>query len=321
MIFNSSMNALVLNAVDEIFSFGSLSAPRKLEQIEIIGTTRILQFPRNRIFSIPARHTDLFYAFGEFLWYLSGYNDLDYIQYYAPSIGRFSDDGMTLNSGYGYRIFSEFGDQFEEVYQILIADPDSRQAIIMIRSPSDIFLKTKDQICTCCLQFFIRDNQLHLVTYMRSNDLMVGTLYDIFCFTMFQEFLALRLNVQLGYYYHSVGSLHIYMNDKWTPVIESIKSSLPVNNPIEMSPMTFINPNDTKNEIYMILQCEEALRLCQDTGLLQDLVVEINSESFTDYWKDILIFLAIKKAQKLDEPILIKEFKNKFSINSFFREV
>jgi thymidylate synthase len=70
--------------------------------------------------------------------------------------------------------------------------------------------RVKDAPCACTLQFFIRDDRLHLITYMRSNDVVWGLPYDVFLFTMLQELLSRELSRPLGTYTHIVGSLHLY---------------------------------------------------------------------------------------------------------------
>ena len=70
--------------------------------------------------------------------------------------------------------------------------------------------ESKDINCTVCLQFFIRNNKLHMTTYMRSNDLWMGFPYDVFQFTNMQVLMSMELGVELGTYTHISGSLHLY---------------------------------------------------------------------------------------------------------------
>ena len=74
-----------------------------------------------------------------------------------------------------------------------------------------------------------------MVTYMRSNDVFLGLSHDIFAFTMLQEMIAKKLNIELGKYRHSVGSLHLYddqidtalqyLNEGWQST--SLNSAMP----------------------------------------------------------------------------------------------
>jgi thymidylate synthase len=56
----------------------------------------------------------------------------------------------------------------------------------------------------------VRDNRLHMLTSMRSNDAWFGLPHDIFTFTILQELVARSLGLELGEYKHVVGSLHLY---------------------------------------------------------------------------------------------------------------
>jgi thymidylate synthase len=68
----------------------------------------------------------------------------------------------------------------------------------------------KDVACAITLQFLIRDDAVHAVVYMRSNDVILGLPYDVFLFTMLQEIISTQLGLKLGQYHHFCGSLHLY---------------------------------------------------------------------------------------------------------------
>lgn len=197
-------------------------SPRGQKCNEILGATIVLRNPRARIINSPARAVNYGFAVGELCWYLNGNSDLETMLYYNKRMSAFSDDGKTLRSAYGARIFnSRFGEdgQFDLVVRELTNDPDSRRAILHINEPSDLHVATtvgtKDVPCTLALQFFIREKELHLHVTMRSNDAIWGMPYDIFSFTIIQEAMLGKLNeadmnLKLGKYYHTAGSLHLY---------------------------------------------------------------------------------------------------------------
>lgn len=179
---------------------------------EALNAITVISNPRKGIVKSDIRQMSIDYAVGELLWYMSGSNRLSDIEPYSKAWTSLSDDGETVNSAYGYRIFKQFGfDQWELVREKLKADPNSRQAVIHIKDPSD--KPTKDTPCTVALQFHIRDNKLYLTTYMRSNDLWLGWPYDVFSFTAFQQIMAMELGVEIGSYTHIAGSLHLYEKD------------------------------------------------------------------------------------------------------------
>lgn len=176
---------------------------------EIINAVTVIDDPKDNLVTSPIRKLSHKYAIGELLWYLSGSNKLDAIANYSKAWNKLSDDGETVNSAYGHRIFEKFGfDQWEHVKGLLKADPNSRQAVIHIKEPNPE--KTKDLPCTVVLQYFIRDGKLYATTYMRSNDIWLGFPYDVFTFTCLQIKMAFELGVGIGSYTHIAGSLHLY---------------------------------------------------------------------------------------------------------------
>lgn len=217
-------NYIVVNTVNEAWEYwyarlldqyrGNLRCAESRDgavAAEILNAITVVKDPTRMIVTSPARKLPMRYAVGELLWYLSGSNRLRDIQLFSSAWDRMSDDGKTVNSGYGHKIFNFYGfNQFDDVMQRLIKDPNSRQAVIHIKNPRPYTDETKDTPCTLSLQFFIRDGKLHLTVTMRSNDIWTGVPYDMFSFCCFQVILAMQLGVGVGTYTHQAGSLHIY---------------------------------------------------------------------------------------------------------------
>lgn len=179
---------------------------------EIINAVTILENPTNNIMKNDIRKLSIKYAIGELLWYLSGNRKLQEIQKYSKGWDRMTDDGVNVNSNYGYCIMEKFGfNQWQWVKNELKTNQNSRRAIIHIKEPSD--KPSKDVNCTVSLQFFIRENKLFLTTYMRSNDIWFGFPYDVFQFTNMQILMSMELGLNLGSYTHFAGSLHLYERD------------------------------------------------------------------------------------------------------------
>ena len=219
--------------VSQLMEHGMVAHPRGQETRELLNYNITLMDPRNRIISLPARKTNLPYLIGELVWYLSGHNTVDGILPFSKFWAQITNSGEvlgypkgTINSNYGNRLFGHANipgmvhngvqlNQWARLVKILKADPDSRQAIVNIHMPSDRHDGNKDVACTLTLQFFIRENALHMVTNMRSNDIILGFTNDVFQFTMLQEILLLQLRehfpeLELGHYFHNAGSMHIY---------------------------------------------------------------------------------------------------------------
>ena len=197
-----------------------VSSPRGMKIKEKLGVQFRIKNIQDRLPYIEARNFSLSYFVAETLWYMSGSNSTEWISRYAPFWKEISDDGKTANSAYGARIFklhpriADGGlNQWEYVKGELKRDPDSRRAVIHIRTPDDSLHAVKDVPCTLALQFFIREGKLHLHVNMRSSDIILGIAYDVPAFTTMQEILANELSVELGEYVHTSNSLHCYERD------------------------------------------------------------------------------------------------------------
>lgn len=283
----NSLNSAFLYLCRKVKEEGILSCPRGLQIKELIGETLCIKNPRKRLMYNSIRKFSPQFAVGENLWYLGGNNELNMIQYYSPSYYKFSDDGLTLNGAYGPRIYR----QIETVVNLLKADIDTRQAIITVFSPSDIQIATKDVPCTCTIQFLIRNNELDAIVYMRSNDLMLGFPYDVYSFTILQELIAVSLGVNLGKYYHFIGSLHIYEND----YKNMVPKPMFIYEDFEMRPFS----NNALAELKDIINVEQELR----NGIFEK-KVEFKEENWNVYQK-ILISKKIGSYNNLDSMRLL----------------
>ena len=176
---------------------------------EVLNAVTVIEDPTRGIVQSDIRKMPMRYAVGELMWYLSANKDLSAIQNYTSAWDRMSDDGKTVNSNYGWCIHRKYGfDQWEYVKYLLTVDPNSRQAVLHIKTAEDA--PSKDVNCTVCIQFLIREGKLHATTYMRSNDIWMGFPYDVFSFTALQCKMAMELGVGIGTYTHIAGSLHLY---------------------------------------------------------------------------------------------------------------
>jgi thymidylate synthase len=212
-----------------LMDHGYTANPRGTTSKEILNYNITLTNPRNRVITFKDRNVKTEYLMGELIWYTSGEDTLDGILPYSKFWANITNSGSehqydanTVNSNYGNRLFgvtklAAFSgmNQWNNTINILKNDKDSRQALMNIHVPSDRHTGNKDVPCTIALQWFIRDNKLSLITYMRSNDIILGFTNDVFQFTMLQEAMMVNLrefypDLELGYYYHNAGSMHVY---------------------------------------------------------------------------------------------------------------
>ncbi len=256
---------------------------------ELIGTVVILNNPRARL-SRSEIKGKAFSPVGELLWYLSGSNKLDFISSYIPQYKAETDDGHSIYGAYGPRLLNMRGEhnQIENIFNLLKEKPSTRRAVIQLFDSADLSGNHRDIPCTCNLQFLIRDQKLHLYVSMRSNDAYKGLPHDIFAFTMLQEIIAVSLDVDLGYYYHSVGSLHLYENDR-DHVNQYIKEGY--------QPTKLFMPSMPKGDpwpaLKNVIAIEENIRNNKD----------FDYGNLDSYWTDIVKLVEIHflaKAKKID---------------------
>ena len=162
--------------------------------------------------SIVPRNWNPEYAEAEWQWYLTGdprISTLGEIYGKVPEIWkRMADENGQVNSNYGYQW--ERARQLENVVEMLIKNPSTRQACISIYDGKEISDYASDTPCTYAVQFTILDNRLNMCVTMRSNDLWFGFCNDQYCFSKLQQLVSERLKLKTGTYYHFVHNLHLY---------------------------------------------------------------------------------------------------------------
>lgn len=294
-----TLDDLLNKALPRISKNGKVIRSSRGDSVELEGVMLKLSNPRAR-FSRTEKKGTLFSCLGELLWFLSGSNKLDFIQYYIPKYQKESEDGLTLYGAYGPRIFDQFGtNQIRNIQELLTEKPSSRRAVIQIFDAQDISANRLEIPCTCTLQFLIRDGQLNMHTHMRSNDAFVGLPHDFFTFTMIQEILSRSLGVNLGTYAHSVGSLHIYSDDT-----ENVQAFLNEGwqEETNMPPMP---DGDPWPSVQGLLGAEEQIR----HGSIPD----IDALGLAPYWSDLVRLLVIFRCIKDHDLKRVVLEKNRMS--------
>jgi thymidylate synthase len=276
----TSIDEVEVWILEELFSRGEYITTRELKTLELCNINFCITNPLNRNTNNPKRKWKLPLAIGEFAWHVSGSKDVDFIAYYARQWKNFSTDGkMISQSCYGHKIFKKdvYGEsQWDRLIKLLKKDKFSRRAVLdLYESDSGIDYFAKDIACVSTVQFLIRKEKLDVIVNMRSNDLIWGLPYDIYLFTMLQELLSLELEIELGNYYHNVGSMHIYERH-----FELGREMLNERN-IEINPVKMEDLAGLK----VFLHYEELIRT-KSISMFQ-----IDSLMISQYWKNLLSHL------------------------------
>jgi thymidylate synthase len=312
-----------LDLAQQVYRFPDHEAsPRGMAVREKLACKFTINNPLDRLPYVPARKFSTTYVIAELLWYLSADDKTDWIANYSSFWNNISDDGITANSAYGARIFKPHPriaggtfSQWDYIKEELTQDPDSRRAVVHIRSPWDSVKAKLDVPCTLSLQFFIRSNHLHMVAHMRSSDLILGIAYDIPAFTLMQELMAKELGVALGTYTHISNSLHIY--ERHFEMVEEMISKDAIiqarNNHRLHGPMPEMPTMPPTDALYHI---ESLLRQAPDLIMINSLIAAAPKMLGTSssYWIDWVKVLAAHRCAKLK---LRGEKKNMINTTSF----
>ena len=242
---------LYFQSLSDLFFTGDRVAPRG----KLIREMRPACFefinPYNRVTFLHGRRINPFFQVAESLWILSGRADVEWLQVFNKNIAQFSDDGKWFNASYGERMrtwnknaLHSFilnpVDQLVDVYRKILADPDTRQAVIVLSNPMfdnstyTIDEHGKDICCNLCLTFKIRQNKFHMTVFNRSNDIHWGLFGANLCqFSTIQETLFSWLKhsgypqfvqLEMGTYNHITDSLHVYLDDYGAKITEDVLS-------------------------------------------------------------------------------------------------
>ncbi|UGQ26109.1 thymidylate synthase [Acinetobacter calcoaceticus] len=287
-IKEKTLDDLLNSTYTFILEKGDHITASKGENFEVRNAVLTLENPRSRL-SISETRSKLISCIGEFFWYLNGSDSLEFIEYYISDYRKYIeyqiDENKPALGAYGPRIFGA-QNQFNKIIEVLKDKPTSRRAVISIYSKDDLLREdSRDIPCTCLLQFFIRNERLHLTATMRSNDAAIGLVHDIFSFTLIQELLLAKLiryipNLQLGEYTHIVGSLHIYKKN-----IEGIRHYLDNEGWQNITGMFQLTPELLDEDLPKVMDLEQSLR----SGSMMS--IDVINDLKDPFWKELAVIL------------------------------
>lgn len=278
---------------------------------EILSYKFELENPRSRIITTNSYTQNIFRLMGQFLWIYRGSFNAQEITYYAPSSNKFSSDGTRMIGAYGPRLFGiQHMEQIRHAIEVLGEDHNKRRAVASVYLPQFDQHQLKDEVpCTLNLQYLVRDGRLNAITYMRSQDAFKVLPYDMFLFTMFQEYvqamLQPKIEVELGTYYHFCGSCHVYEGDRES-ACKILRSD---EQPHIMEPMPhedIVFSLDKLNELEVFLRTTVLSSSKVDFSPFLEKVDQLSDK----YWKQmglVLVYYGAKRMGNADECTNILE--------------
>jgi thymidylate synthase len=105
-------------------------------------------------------------------------------------------------------------DNLEHIIHELSKHPDTRQAFLPVfdsRDPARLGVYRVP--CSLGYWFALRQKKLHITYLQRSGDYFTHLANDLWLTHRLQQYVALRLDVNVGSFTHWIGSVHVYKKD------------------------------------------------------------------------------------------------------------
>lgn len=176
--------------------------------------------PTERVLFSPIRDANPFFHMFEAMWMLGGRENAEVLNYFVSDFSsRFAEDDNNIHGAYGDRWRFHFGfDQLDAVVNKLRKLEHDRQCVIQMWDAhkdraNDLLGKWKDRPCNTTI--FLRDNMgsLDLTVCCRSNDMIWGAHgANAVHFSILQEYLAARSDLDIGYMYQISNNAHVYLD-------------------------------------------------------------------------------------------------------------
>lgn len=129
-----------------------------------------------------------------------------------------------------------FIDQLSQVIERIKTKPDCRRLIVSAWNPVDI-PNMKLPPCHCLFQFNVANGKLSCQLYQRSADVFLGVPFNIASYALLTHMVAQVTGLQVGYFIHTFGDVHIYNNH-----FDQVKEQLS-RKPFDILPTLKLNPN------------------------------------------------------------------------------
>lgn len=218
-------NDIYRGLLNDLVERGDDHSSRGLGVKKVGPATVIFLDPRERFLTCPGRFIHPYFQVLESIWILGGHGDLEFISHYLKNMENYADNREEFHAPYGTRMrywndHRDVGDhvwkcvdQFENCYNYLREEPDTRHAVMTFWNPSfdHCYIETNDRPCNITFQFLIDNGKLDLYIFNRSNDINWGLMNtNVVQFSVILEVMALLLGIPVGKQIHMITNLHVY---------------------------------------------------------------------------------------------------------------
>lgn len=168
-----------------------------------------IEDPLDKVIKTPVRKFNQDYADYEWHWYQNGNRDASEIAERAKIWKQMMVPGTTeVNSNYGY--FWNYNNQLVKVIDELKRNKETRRAIVVHYILHEIDRYKYDTPCNDVLNFYIKDDKLHMTVFARSIDLVFGFCNDQYTFAKLMEHVSRKTKYPVGQMHWFITNLHVY---------------------------------------------------------------------------------------------------------------
>lgn len=154
----------------------------------------------------------------ELLWFLQGSGNIAYLKENGVSIwDEWADAEGNLGPVYGVQWRHWKSSEGKEIDQIkwvveeIRRNPDSRRLIVSAWNPAEISHMALPP-CHTMFQFNVEGDRLSCQLYQRSGDVFLGVPFNIASYALLTCMVAQVCNLKPGYFIHTLGDAHLYLN-------------------------------------------------------------------------------------------------------------
>lgn len=251
LIQSRNVNEALSTGIGYVNSFGINTTSRAgdITTLPELNTT-VYQYPYERVLISKSRDANPFFHMMESLWMLAGRDDVKFLVEFNKGMAQYSDDGITFNAPYGYRLRKEVcgiaQDQIQIAIDTLKNSPNSRQVVCQIWDPEDLTKITKDKACNMSLVFRNRKGRIDMTCYNRSNDMVWGAYgANVVHLSMIHEYVAAKVGLPMGTYTQVSNDFHVYTCGKGGEVWDRIRENNDIDEQIysQFKTLVLMNPD------------------------------------------------------------------------------
>ena len=150
--------------------------------------------------------------------FLSGDTNIKFLKDNGVSIwDEWADQDGELGPVYGHQWRSwptpegKTIDQISNLINQIKNNPDSRRLIVSAWNVGEIE-KMKLPPCHAFFQFYVAEGRLSCQLYQRSADIFLGVPFNIASYALLTMMVAQVCGLKTGYFVHTLGDAHIYLN-------------------------------------------------------------------------------------------------------------